>query len=52
MGVATAVHAAIMLLAGALEPVLNSPARERLVRRVLALMLDAVAIWFGWSTRR
>ncbi|WP_113132251.1 LysE family translocator [Hyphomicrobiales bacterium] len=52
VGVATAVHAAIVLLAGALEPVLNSPSRERLVRRVLALMLAAVAIWFGWSTRR
>ncbi|WP_336173857.1 hypothetical protein [Ensifer sp. MJa1] len=52
VGVATAVHAAIVLLAGTLEPMLNSPSHERLVRRALALMLAAVAIWFGWATGR
>lgn len=52
VGVATVVHTAIVLLASTLEPVLNSPSRERMVRRALALLLAAVAIWFGWTTRR
>ena len=48
--VATAIHTAIVLLAGAFEPVLTDPVRERRVRRVLAALLAAVAVWFGWST--
>lgn len=52
VGVATVVHMTIVLLASTLEPVLNSPSRERMVRRGLALLLAAVAIWFAWTTRR
>ncbi|MEQ1951216.1 LysE family translocator [Mesorhizobium sp. CN2-181] len=52
VAVATFVHAAIVLLAGALEPFLNDPRRERMARRVLSALLAAVAIWFGWSTAR
>ena len=52
VAVATAVHAAIVLLAGTLEPFLNDPRRERIARRVLSALLAAVAIWFGWSTAR
>ena len=52
VAVATAVHAAIVLLAGTLEPFLNDPRRERVARRVLSALLAAVAIWFGWSTAR
>ena len=37
-------------MAGAFEPVLTDPVRERRVRRSLAVLLAAVAVWFGWST--
>jgi threonine/homoserine/homoserine lactone efflux protein len=50
--VATVVHAAIVVAAGALEPILNDPRREMLARRTLSLLLAAVAVWFGWSTAR
>jgi threonine/homoserine/homoserine lactone efflux protein len=50
VGVATVVHAAIVLLAGTLEPVLNDPRREKIARRFLSAMLAIVAIWFAWST--
>ena len=52
VGVATIVHAAIVVLAGTLEPVLNDPRRERIARRVLSALLALVALWFGWSTAR
>ena len=52
VGVATIVHALIVLLAGTLEPFLNDPRRERIARRVLSSLLAAVALWFGWSTAR
>ena len=49
---ATIVHAAIVLMAGTLEPFLNDPRRERIARRVLSALLAAVALWFAWSTAR
>ena len=52
VAVATIVHAAIVMLAGALEPLLNDPLRERLARRALSAPLAAVALWFAWSTAR
>jgi len=52
VAVATLVHAAIVILAGALEPVLNDPRRERAARRALSILLAMVAVWFGWSTAR
>ena len=50
--VATIVHAAIVILAGTLEPFLNNPRREKIGRRLLSALLACVAIWFGWSTAR
>lgn len=50
--VATLIHSAIVALAGALEPFLNDPRREKIARRVLSALLACVAIWFGWSTAR
>nr|WP_246730178.1 LysE family translocator [Nitratireductor mangrovi] len=50
VGVATVVHAVIVVLAGTLEPTLNDPRREKMARRGLSLLLAAVAIWFGFST--
>jgi threonine/homoserine/homoserine lactone efflux protein len=52
VGVATFVHAVIVLLAGTLEPLLNDARREKVARRSLSTFLAAVALWFGWSTAR
>lgn len=52
VGVATAVHSAIVAAAGSLEAWLDDPARERAARRLLSVLLALVAIWFGWSTAR
>ena len=52
VAVATAIHAAIVLFAGALRPYLVAGPYEQRVRRLLALSLAVVAIWFFWSTRR
>ncbi|MER8435688.1 LysE family translocator [Mesorhizobium sp. M1312] len=52
VGVATFVHSAIVILAGALEPVLNDPRLEKIVRRFLSGVLAVVAIWFAYSTAR
>lgn len=45
VAVATGVHAAIVTLAGTLRRWLDHPARERIVRRGLALALAGVAVW-------
>jgi threonine/homoserine/homoserine lactone efflux protein len=50
--VATLIHAAIVVLAGTLEPFLNDPRREKIGRRLLSALLACVAIWFGRSTAR
>ncbi len=52
VAVATIIHALIVVLAGALEPVLNDRRRERIARRTLSALLAAVALWFAWSTAR
>lgn len=52
VAVATLIHSAIVVLAGALQPFLSDPRREKLARRVLSGLLACVAIWFGWSTAR
>ena len=45
VAVATLVHAAIVLLAGTVQPWLEDEARSRIVRRVLSLLLAAIAVW-------
>ena len=50
--IATAIHAGIVLAAGALQPLLAHPQIERLVRRALAGVLALVAIWFAFTTAR
>ncbi len=52
VAVATAIHAGLVLLAGAVRPLVLQPARERAVRRALSLLLALVALWFAWSTAR
>lgn len=46
LAVATAVHLAIVLLAATLHPLLSQPERLRGTRRVLAIGLAGIALWF------
>ncbi len=50
VGVATIVHAVIVTAAGTARDWLDNSARERVIRRVLALALVGVAVWMVWKT--
>ena len=50
--IATAIHGAIVLLAGSARPFLEDPERTRFVRRALSLSLAVIAVWFTLSTGR
>jgi threonine/homoserine/homoserine lactone efflux protein len=45
--IATAVHVLIVLLGDVLRPYVNQPHRRRWVRRIMALMLVVIALWFA-----
>lgn len=47
---ATLIHAMIVMAAGTFAPYLTNPTTARTVRRVLAVLLGLVAIWFAFST--
>lgn len=46
VGVATFAHAGIVVFAAQAHRLFNDPVREKLIRRVLAVALALVAIWF------
>jgi threonine/homoserine/homoserine lactone efflux protein len=48
--IATAIHAGIVALAGSLQSVVAASSSRRMVRRLLALALVGIAIWFALST--
>ena len=50
VAVATLVHAGLVTAAGTAHGWLSDAARERRVRRVMALSLVGVAIWVIWKT--
>jgi threonine/homoserine/homoserine lactone efflux protein len=52
VGIATAIHSAIVALAGALQATVATGHRRRAIRRALALALVGIAIWFAVSTGR
>lgn len=52
VGIATAIHLVIVFLAGRLQGVIATPDKRRTIRRTLALLLAAIAIWFAFSTAR
>jgi threonine/homoserine/homoserine lactone efflux protein len=52
VGIATAVHGSIVVLAAQLRPWLVEGPRQQTVRRILAVLLALVAIWLAWATRR
>ena len=49
--IATLIHAAIVTLAGTAQTALADEKRSQLVRRLLAVALGLVAVWFAWKTR-
>lgn len=52
VGIATAIHSAIVALAGTLQATVTTGNRRRMIRRGLALALVGIAIWFAVSTGR
>jgi len=52
VGIATAVHGTIVVLAAQLRPWLVEGPRQQTVRRTLSVVLALVAIWLAWTTRR
>jgi threonine/homoserine/homoserine lactone efflux protein len=52
VGIATAIHASIVVLAGQLRPWLMAGSRQQAIRRILSLALVLVAAWLAWTTRR
>jgi len=52
VGIATAVHASIVVLAAQLRPWLVEGPRQQTVRRVLSVTLALVAVWLAWTTRQ
>jgi threonine/homoserine/homoserine lactone efflux protein len=52
VGIATAVHGAIVVLAAKLRPWLVEGSSQKNVRRMLSVLLAFVAIWLAWTTQR
>ena len=52
VSIATAIHAAIVMLAAELRPWLVEGPRQQRVRRILSVALALVAVWLAWTTRR
>lgn len=52
LAIATLAHALIVAFAGSFEKALSDPRREKIVRRIFALALAGVAIWFAFGTAR
>ena len=52
VGIATAVHGTIVVLAAQLRPWLVAGPRQQTMRRALSVVLALVAIWLAWTTRR
>lgn len=52
VGIATGIHASIIVLAAQLRPWLVSGTRQIAMRRALSVLLAMVAMWLAWTTRR
>ena len=52
VGIATAIHSAIVALAGTLQTTVAIGHRRRTIRRALALALVGIAAWFALTTGR
>jgi threonine/homoserine/homoserine lactone efflux protein len=51
VGIASAVHGTIVVLAAQLRPWLMVGPRQQAARRILSVVLALVAIWLVWTTR-
>ena len=51
VAVATAIHAAIVGLAGTAQTLLEDQKKRLILRRALSIALAFVAVWFAWKTR-
>jgi threonine/homoserine/homoserine lactone efflux protein len=51
VALATAIHLAIVALAGSVNRWFQNPGRHKVARRVFAVLLAGVAVYFLWSTR-
>jgi threonine/homoserine/homoserine lactone efflux protein len=49
LAIATAAHALIVAFAGSFQKALADPKRERIVRRIFAVALAGVAVWFAFT---
>ena len=52
VGIATAVHLIIVLLASRIQSLIETPDKRRNIRRGLAVLLAFIAVWFVFSTQR
>lgn len=52
VGIATAIHLAIVTLAGSLQKTVVTPDRRQFIRRFLAVALLGIAIWFAFTSDR
>ena len=50
LAIATLAHGLIVAFAGSFEQALADPRREKIVRRIFALALAGVAVWFAMSS--
>ncbi len=50
--IATVAHGLIVIFAGSFQQALADPKRELVVRRIFAVLLAGVAIWFALSSAR
>ena len=52
VGIATMIHATIVMTAAQLKPWLVDGRRRDVTRQTLSLALALVAVWLAWTTRR
>jgi threonine/homoserine/homoserine lactone efflux protein len=52
VGIATTIHATIVMMVAQLKPWFVDGRRRDITRRVLSVALALVAVWLAWTTRR
>ena len=52
VGIATVIHSVIVLLAAQLHGAIDTADKRRTIRRILAVLLVGIAIWFALTTGR
>lgn len=52
LAIATVAHGLIVMFAGSFQQALADPRRELIVRRIFAILLAGVAVWFALTSTR